>query len=183
MRTAAGWLAFLALLTAGAAALRCGPLAITAIAGLGIAAHAAMGVRARTALLSAGPVLFFAAMLMALQWMSGAVDIRLPLRSVSVFLCSTAAFRALPWPALIAGLDARSRWYVPVMFLLFVRHFAAVLTGEVRRAYHARSLCVTVNFRRGGFRSLVWVTAAVFRRAADRAERFYAAQSLYGEPQ
>ena len=102
------------------------------------------------------------------------------LRTIAVFLLSTVAFRVLPWSDLIAVLDIRSRWYLPVMFLLFVRHFAAMLLEEVRRAFQARSLCVSTNFRRGGFRSLAWATASVFRRAIDRAERFYAAQTIGG---
>ena len=180
MKTAFRLLAFLALLAFGAAALRCGPAAIAAIAGLAAASHAAMRVTTKAALPFAGPVLLFALVLLALQWLNGALDILLPLRTIAVFLCSTAAFRVLPWSDLIAALDPRSHWYLPVMFLLFVRHFAAVLVEEVRRAFQARSLCVSANFRRGGFQSLVWATASVFRRAIDRAERFYAARTMGG---
>lgn len=180
MRTAAQSLAFVSLLSAGALALRLGPAAIVAVIGFGIASHAAMRTRAAMALPFAAPVLLFALVLCALQWLNGAVDIRLPLRTVAVFLCSTAAFRVLPWPDLIAEIDARSHWRLPVMFLLFVRHFAIVLVEEVRRAFQARSLCVAANFRRGGFQSLAWATASVFRRAIERAERFYAAQTIGG---
>lgn len=180
VKTAARSLAFLALLAAGAAALRCTSAAIAAIIGLGVVAHAAMRIQVRMALPFAGPILLFALILIALQWLNGEVDIRLPLRTIAVFLCSTAAFRVLPWSDLIAGLDTRSRWYLPMMFLLFVRHFAVVLVEEVRRVYQARALCVSANFRRGGFHSLVWATASVFRRAIDRAERFYAARTMAG---
>jgi hypothetical protein len=172
--------AFLLLMAAGVAALRSGPGALAAAIGLGIASHAALRTRARTGLHFAAPVLLFALVLTALQWLNGAVDIRLPLRTVAVFLLSTAAFRVLPWDGLIAALDARSRCYLPAMFFLFVRHFAAMLVEEVRRVFLARSLCVSANFRRGGFQSLAWATASVFRRAIDRAERFYAAQTIGG---
>jgi hypothetical protein len=180
VRMAARSLAFFSLLAVGGAALRVGPVAIAAAIGIGIASHAAMHIRPRMAFSFCGPVLLFASILIALQWLNGAVDIRLPLRTIAVFLCSTAAFRVLPWSDLITGLDSRSHWYLPVMFLLFVRHFAAVLVEEVRRAYQARSLCVSSNFRRGGLQSLAWASASVFRRAIDRAERFYAAQTIGG---
>jgi hypothetical protein len=180
VRKASRSLAFLGLLTAGTAALRLGPGAVAAVIGFGIASHAAMRTKARMALPFAAPVLLFALVLIAFQWLNGGVDIRLPLRTIAVFLCSTAAFRVLPWADLIAEIDTRSHWYLPVMFLLFVRHFATVLVEEVRRAFQARSLCVSANFRRGGFQSLAWATASVFRRAIDRAERFYAAQTIGG---
>jgi hypothetical protein len=179
MKTAVRVLAFLILMAAGLAALRFGPGGLAAVIALGIASHAAIRTRARTAHFAA-PVLLFALVLTTLQWLNGAVDIRLPLRTIAIFLLSTAAFRVLPWPYLIAGLDSRSPWYLPAMFLLFVRHFAAMLLEEVRRAFQARSLCVSANIRRGGFQSLVWATASVFRRAIDRAERFYAAQTIGG---
>jgi hypothetical protein len=171
-------LAMLAL--AGVAALLPWPGALAIAIGLGVASHAAMRTGARTALRSGVPVLLFAMVLTAFQWLNGAVDLRLPLRTIAIFLLSTAAFRVLPWSAMAGALDARSRWYVPAMFLLFVRHFAAMLVEEVRRAFQARSLCVSENFRRGGFQSLAWATASVFRRAIDRAERFYAAQTIGG---
>jgi hypothetical protein len=180
MKAAIRSVVFLMLLAAGTAALRSGPVALAAAIGLGIASHAAIRTRARTASHFAAPVLLCALVLTALQWLSGTVDIRLPLRTIAVFLLSTAAFRVLPWADLIAALDTRSRWYLPAMFLLFVRHFAAMLVEEVRRAFQARSLCVSANFRRGGLQSLVWATASVFRRAIDRAERFYAAQTMGG---
>jgi hypothetical protein len=180
MKAAIRSAAFLMLMAAGVVALRSGPGSLAAAIGLGIASHAAIRIRARTALHFAAPVVFFALVLTALQWLNGAVDVRLPLRTIAVFLLSTAAFRVLPWSDLIAALDIRSRWYLPVMFLLFVRHFAAMLLEEVRRAFQARSLCVSANFRRGGFQSLAWAAASVFRRATDRAERFYAAQTIGG---
>ena len=180
MKAAIRSLGFLMLMAAAVVALRSGPGALAVAIGLGIASHAAIRTGVRTALHFAAPVLFFALVLTAFQWLNGAVDIRLPLRTIAVFLLSTAAFRVLPWSDLIAALDTRSRWYLPVMFLLFVRHFAAMLLEEVRRAFQARSLCVSANFRRGGFQSLAWATASVFRRAIDRAERFYAAQTIGG---
>lgn len=171
-------LAMLALAVVAALLPWPGPLAFAFV--LGVASHAAMRTGARTALLFGTPVLLFAMVVTALQWLNGAVDFRLPLRTIAIFLLSTAASRVLPWSSLAGALDTRSRWYVPAMFLLFVRHFAAMLVEEVRRAFQARSLCVSANFRRGGFQSLAWATASVFRRAIDRAERFYAAQTIGG---
>jgi hypothetical protein len=180
MKAAIQSLAFVMLMAAGVAALRLQSVALVAAIGLGVASHAALRTRARTALHFGVPVLLFALILTALQWWGGAVDLRLPLRTISIFLLSTAAFRAVPWSGLAGSLDARSRWHTPVMFLLFVRHFAAMLVEEVRRVFQARSLCVSANFRRGGFQSLAWATASVFRRAIDRAEHFYAAQTIGG---
>jgi hypothetical protein len=180
MRAAIRLSIFGALALAGVAALLPWPGALAIAIGLGVASHAALRTGARTALRFGAPVLLFAIILTALQWLNGAVDFRLPMRTVAIFLLSTAAFRVLPRSSLIAALDPRSRWYLPVMFLLFVRHFAAMLLQEVRRAFQARSLCVSANFRRGGFQSLAWATASVFRRAIDRAERFYAAQTIGG---
>jgi hypothetical protein len=65
------------LLAAGMAALRSGPSVLAAAIGLGIASHAAIRTRARTALHLVAPVLFFALVLTALQWLNGAVDILL----------------------------------------------------------------------------------------------------------
>ena len=96
MKAAIRAVAFLLLMAAGVAALRSGPGALAAAIGLGIASHAALRTRARTVLHFAAPVLFFALVLTALQWLNGAVDIRLPVRTVAVFLLSTAAFRVLP---------------------------------------------------------------------------------------
>jgi hypothetical protein len=180
MMAATRLLVFAMLTLAGVAVLLPWPSAIAIAIGLGAASHAAMRAGARTVLRFGAPVLLFAVVLTALQWLNGAADLRLPLRTIAVFLLSTAAFRALPWSGMAGALDARSRWYVPAMFLLFVRHFAAMLVEEVRRAFQARSLCVSADFRRGGFQSLTWATVSVFRRALDRAERFYAAQTIGG---
>jgi len=154
---------------------------IAAIA-LGIAAHLLLRTGARRLLWLSLPVLIFAAVLVALQWLGGAVDLRLPLRVVAVFLLSTALVRALPPPSL-AACSPRSPFRLPLLFLLFVRHFTAILIQEARRTFQARRLCVSREFGGGAFQSLVWATAAMFRRSFDRAERFYAAQLIGGLPE
>jgi len=172
----------LSMLLAAAAAASGGwdaPLLVLAILA-GIVVHWAVHRGFRTALWLAGPVLLFSAVLIVLQWVGGAADIRLPMRTVAVFLLTTGAFRVLPWSAMAGGISSRSRLYMPVLFLLFVRHFAEILLAEARRALQARSLCISRSFGRAAFSSLAWAIAALFRRALQRAERFYAAQIVGG---
>lgn len=181
--TAARLAAPVLLLAAAAAVPWIGGLALAAALAAGLAAHAALGRRFRALLRLACPILLFAPALVALQWVNGAVDLRLPLRTIAVFVLTTAAFRILPWPRLIAEIPAGSRWYLAAMFLLFVRHFTGILLEEARRTLQARSLCISRSRGPGSFTSLAWAVAALFRRALERAERFYAVQSMGGFPE
>jgi energy-coupling factor transporter transmembrane protein EcfT len=122
----------------------------------------------------------FAATLIAFQWLNGTVDLSLPLRTVAVFVISTAAFRAIPWAWLARRIAPGSPFYDAALFLLFIRHFTAILMEESRRTLQARALVVRGSFGRGGFSSLRWALVALLRRVLVRAERFYAAQLCNG---
>jgi hypothetical protein len=58
------------------------------------------------------------------------------------------------------------------LFLLLLRHFAAILSEEPLRVLRARSLVVSRPWGPGWLGSLAHALASVFRRAIDRAERF-----------
>lgn len=126
------------------------------------------------------PLAWFLAALFALQWIGGRPDPALLLRTAAIVLLSTTAFRAAPWKAIAGALSPRSPFYAAGLFLLFVRHFAAILAGETQRTLRARSANVTSLFRPGGAVSLAWGLTNIVRRTLDRAERFYAAQLLKG---
>jgi hypothetical protein len=128
----------------------------------------------------AWPVAGFALATVILQWWGGHIDLTLPLKTLAVFVVSTALFRLIPWRWLARRSTPRSRFYTLLLFLLFIRHFSMILLEESRRTLQARSLCVTRTYGRGGFSSLRWAVVALFRRTITRAERFYAAQLVNG---
>lgn len=145
-----------------------------------VVTHVALRREWRTLLRMAVPVLLFAFAVLAAQWAGGAVDPAMPIRTVAVFLLTTAGFHVLPWTAMAGRISVRSRLYLPVLFLLFVRHFTEILLAEARRVLQARSFCIARSLGPGSFPSLAWALASLFRRGLDRAERFYAAQSIGG---
>jgi hypothetical protein len=174
-------IALAAALAAGIAlATRADGLLLAGAILIGAAAHVAAGRGLVPLIRSLVPVALFAAAVVALQWLSGTAGYTLPMRTLAVFLLSTAAFRIVPWESAAGRLSPESRLYAVGLFLLFVRHFSAILIDESRRTFQARSLCVNRKFGRGSFTSLAGAVAAVFRRALARAERFYAAQSISG---
>lgn len=179
MRTACRWVGLLMLAAAAVLALSFGPGMLVGAIAAGLSVHVALGTGARAMLRASVPIAIFAALLTGFQWLGNAVDVRIPLRMIAVFALSTAAARLVPAPGL-SSLSPQSRFRVPVLFLLLVRHFSLVLIGEVKRTFQARALCISSNCNRSGFQSLAWATAAVFRRSFDRAERFYAAQMVGG---
>jgi hypothetical protein len=137
--------------------------------------------RERVRLLAASlPILVFAATLVALQAWAGAVDLAIPLRAMAVFLLTTTAARVAPWEWAAGRLSPAGRLYAVGLFLLFVRHFTAILAEESRRTLRARALLAPALLRPAGFSSLAHALASIFRRALVRAERFYAAQLLNG---
>lgn len=182
MTAALRWAGITALAAAVTLTWRAGAGMLAGAIGLGIVAHAALRTGARAMLRNGVPALLFALGLLALQWLGGAVDIRAPLRAIAVFSLSTAAARLVPMPGLTA-LCPGSRRRLPLLFLLFIRHFTVILTGEITRVFQARSLCIPCNCSRSGFQSLAWAAAAVLRRSLERAERFYAAQAAGGFPE
>ncbi len=122
----------------------------------------------------------FAGTVALLQWINGTTDIAVPVRTVAVFLLLTLATSLAPWEWLAANLSPRSRLYHTGLFLLFVRHFTAVLMAETRRTLQARAISAPRLLGPGGVRALAQALVSIFRRTLIRAERFYAAQSLNG---
>lgn len=180
MKTALSAVAAAALLGAAAtvpAVRNSAALAALSLAGLLVRATAAGWTRT---LKLAVPVLFFAALLAGLQALAGAFSPALALRTMAVFLLSTAAFAVFPWRAAAARIHPRSRLFPAALFLLSIRHFALVLGAETRRMFAARRLAAPRRYGPGWFRSLAWATAAVFRLSLTRAERFYSGLWLRG---
>ena len=179
MSTAWRWCGLVLVAGASVLAVSSGPWTIAGAFATGMLVHLSLRTDMRWMLGASTPVVMFGAVLIGLQWLGGKVDLRVPLRVIAIFALSTAAARLVPLPGLRL-VQTGSRWRVPVLFLFFVRHFSAILIGEVKRTFQARALCVSSNFNRSGIRSLAWATTAVFRRCFDRAERFYAAQMVGG---
>jgi hypothetical protein len=177
MRLLAG---FVLIAAAVAAAVTSSPQWLLAATALGLALRIMLWRNISRALRSALPVVIFAAILVVLQWASPALAPTLPLKTLAVFLLSTAAFRIIPWDRLVSARRAQSKGFTPILFALFVRHFAAIFAEEASRVFQARALCVTRAWGPGALRSLPAALAAVFTRALTRAERFYAAQLLRG---
>lgn len=127
------------------------------------------------------PLALFCAVTVALQAIAGRVDPWLPLKTFLAFLLGFCLYLSFPWrrlPRLLRpGLARRN---VPILFLLFIRHFAAILGEEALRLFRARRLVVARERGPLGFFSLRCAVAAMFRRTLARAERFYAAQWLRG---
>ncbi len=168
------------LLLATAAALRCGAPALGLLSACALLVHSRRPGGLRTVLRLLFPVVLFAAIFLVLAAWAGPPDWLLPARTITVFLLTTASVRVLPWAKLADRVRPGSHWYVPALFLLFVRHFTSILISETRRALEARSLSIPRRLGPGWFSSLVWAVAGLFRRVYIRAERFYAAQLTSG---
>jgi hypothetical protein len=126
------------------------------------------------------PLAVFAAGVATLQWLAGTLDPWLPLKTLAAFALGAAIFAAIPWRGLSRRLAPGRWWYAPVLFLLFLRHFTAILSDEPVRVLRARSLAVPRRYGPGWLASLAHALATLLRRAIDRAERFYAAQLVRG---
>ena len=126
------------------------------------------------------PITLFAAGLAFLQWVGGMPVTWLWLKTIAVFLAVTVIVRALPWDRWLFRVRHGSRLYHAALFALFVRHFAAVLVEEARRALTAHALAAPGRYRAGWFGSLAHSTGGLLTRSLVRAERFHAAQSLRG---
>jgi hypothetical protein len=172
--------ALMLIAAAVAAALTTDLTWLLAATGTGLALRIILGKSVSQALRSAFPIVAFAAILVVLQWLSHAPARTLPLNALAVFLLSTVGFRLFPWTRLVSARRVQSKTFTPVLFALFVRHFASIFAQEASRVFQARALSVTKPWGHGAFRSLTAAVAAVFSRALARAERFYAAQLLRG---
>ncbi len=135
----------------------------------------------RRLLKMAFPVALFCALMVVLQAIAGTIDPWLPVKTFLAFLFGYCLCLSFPWrrlPLLLRpGLARRN---VPILFLLFIRHFTAILGEEAGRLLRARRLAVARERGPLGFFSLRCAVAALFRRTLARAERFYAAQWLRG---
>lgn len=126
------------------------------------------------------PLAIFAASVAALEWLAGTLDPWLPLKTLAAFALGTILFAAIPWRLMSRRLAPGRWWYAPVLFLLLLRHFTEILSQEPVRVLRARSMVVSRRYGAGWLSSLGHALAALFRRAIDRAERFYAAQLVRG---
>jgi hypothetical protein len=126
------------------------------------------------------PVTLFALIITLLQLLWRQLDVTIAAKTLAVFWFSTTAFRLVPWPRLVGAIHPGSRFSALVLYLLFIRHFACILTSESRRLFNARSYSIVNPHGRWAFRSLAAALVMLFLRVMIRAERFYAAQLLKG---
>jgi energy-coupling factor transporter transmembrane protein EcfT len=150
------------------------------LGGVSLAAHFLVAGNRRRGLIALWPVLLFSGILIVLQWAGGAISWALPVKTIGVFGFVSATVRLLPWVRWTRRIEPGNSLYAPVLFLIIVMHFVTVLGDEVRRALVARTMAVPLRYGPGCFRSLSWAVAGIVRRTLERAERFYAAQSLRG---
>jgi len=168
------------LVTAVFAATVADPLWLLVAVFLGFALRIALWHSLAKCFRSALPIVIFAGVLALMQWISQTPVSLLPLKAVALYLLSTLAFQVLPGTELMLAFRPGSGLYLSALFAFFVRHFAAIFAREAERVLQARALCISETYGRGSFRSLVAAVVALFSRAVNRAERFYAAQSLRG---
>lgn len=126
------------------------------------------------------PALLFCVALAFLEWIGHRSVTVLPLKALLSYAVLALGFRIMPWMALLQSIPPRSRLFLPVLFLLFVRHFTFILRDEALRTLTAYRLAVPHLLRRGGIRALAYSLNSFLQRCLIRAERFYAAQLLRG---
>lgn len=131
-------------------------------------------------ILSLGPILFFCAVLALLDLIAHRPSSLLPLQAFASYAVLMLSVQLLPWARVARSVSPPSRFFLPVLFLLFVYHFTVILKEETRQLLTAYRLAVPYPFRRGGLRALAYSLDSLFRRCLARAERFYAAQILRG---
>jgi len=126
------------------------------------------------------PITIFVLALGLVQWVYHEPDLSVAAKTLAVFWLTASAFRLIPWTQFGNAFRPGSRLSAFMLYMLFIRHFALILIGESRRLLTARSRTVFKPYGRWSFRSMVSSLAALFLRAMNRAERFYAAQMLKG---
>ncbi len=175
-----GAAAIVLLIGAGAAAWVREESWAAGLAAVGVAAHLITAPDWRRGLPALVPALLFAAALAALGQFGGAGGLLPALKTVAVFAFVVAAARLAPVEPWLGRAGPGSRWFRGALFLLMVRHFAAIFGQETWRMLVAHRLAAPRRWRREWFDSLAWAMAALLRRALLRAERFYAAQRVRG---
>lgn len=126
------------------------------------------------------PITIFVLALGLVQWLFHELDLEVAAKTLAIFCLTASAFRLIPWSQSGNAFRPGSQLSASVLYLLFIRHFALILTEESKRLLTARSRTVFKPHGRWSFRSIVSALAALFLRAMNRAERFYAAQMLKG---
>lgn len=126
------------------------------------------------------PALLFCTVLALLEWIGHRSVTALPLKALLSYAVLALACKIMPWVELLRSIPLQSRLFLPVLFLLFVRHFTFILRDEAIRSLTAYRLAVPLLFGHGGVRALACSLDSFFRRSILRAERFYAAQLLRG---
>jgi hypothetical protein len=152
------------------------------VVGLAVAAACAASIEVaiRRTIYWLVPILLFCAVLAFLEWIDHRTVSALPLKALVSYLVLALTLRIMPWLALVRSVPPRSRFFPPVLFLLFIQHFTFILRDEALRSLSAYRLAVSHPFMRGGMRALAYSLDSFFRRCLLRAERFYAAQLLRG---
>jgi hypothetical protein len=126
------------------------------------------------------PPLLFCLVLALLEWVGHHSVTVLPLKAFLSYAVLTLSLRIMPWAELLRSVSPQSWLFLPVLFLLFVRHFTSILRDEAVRSLTVYRLAVPHLFGHGGIRALAWSLDSFFCRSILRAERFYAAQLLRG---
>ncbi len=158
-----------------------GSLFWLALAALGaLVTEASFLCNLRLYILRALPVLLFCAVLMILELVGHHSVSSLALKAFASYAILVLAVRLMPWTAIIRSVSPQSRFFVPILFLLFVHHFTLILRDETFRTLTAYRLAVPHPFRHGGLKALAFALNSLFRCCLVRAERFYAAQLLRG---
>jgi hypothetical protein len=155
---------------------------------VGLAASAVTAFLARALLLRdfrkcirhALPVFLFCAILVVLEFIAHRSLSNLALKTFVCYAIVVLSVHLMPWTVMVRSVSPRSCLFAPVLFLLFVHHFTAILQEETRRSLTAYRMAVPHPFRRGGVRALAFSLDSLFCRCLLRAERFYAAQTLRG---
>ncbi len=170
----------LALAVAAVAAAAGPPESVWAAVGVGILVRALTLKTWRRAALPAIPVVLFAALLALLEYAAQQEVSMLGLRTLAVFLLSTAAFHGISGARWALGSPPESLRQRMALYGLFVTHFTRILGAEARRVLLANRLAAPRRWGPGWFGSLTHALAGIFLRSLARAERFYAAQWLRG---
>jgi hypothetical protein len=126
------------------------------------------------------PVLLFCAILAVLELTAHRSLSLLTLKTFACYAILSLGVQLMPWTVMARSVSLQSRFFAPVLFLLFVYHFTMILQEEVQRVLTAYRMAAPHPLRHGGLRALAYSLDALFRRCLVRTERFYAAQTLRG---
>jgi energy-coupling factor transporter transmembrane protein EcfT len=126
------------------------------------------------------PITVFIAVLASLQWLYQGFRPAVLAKTLAVFWFTASAFRLISWNHLSDHMYPGSQLSMFILYMMFIRHFFLILTGESKRVLSARSRAVFKSWGGWSFRSLAAALVSLFVRSMNRAERFYAAQMLKG---